>query len=107
MARCSASSWLFAGGSACRRPSPAMVRNQQVVIGPYTVDFLWRDAGLVVETDGREYHATRAAFQRDRRRDVDLAARGLRVLRVDWWQVKDPAPQLISALSRALRFDSI
>jgi hypothetical protein len=53
---------------------------QQVVIGPYTVDFLWRDAGLVVETDGREYHATRAAFHRDRRRDVDLATRGLRVL---------------------------
>jgi very-short-patch-repair endonuclease len=78
-----------------------------VVIGPYTVDFLWRNAGLVVETDGREYHATRAAFHRDRRGDVDLAARGLRVLRVDWWQVTEAAPALVTGLSQAVGFGRI
>jgi very-short-patch-repair endonuclease len=90
----------------CRRiglPEP----EQQVVIGAYTVDFLWPDAGLVVETDGREYHATRAAFQRDRRRDIDLAALGLRVLRVDWWQVTEPAPMLVTALSQVVGFGRI
>ena len=90
----------------CRRhglPEP----QQQAIIGPYTVDFFWPAAGLVVETDGRTYHATRAAFERDRRRDVDLAAWGLRVLRVTWRQVTEEKPALITALSRLATFGTI
>jgi hypothetical protein len=50
-------------------------------------DFLWRDAGLVVETDGRRYHGTAAAFERDRRRDQLLVLHGWRVIRCTWRQV--------------------
>ncbi len=41
-------------------------------------DFLWRDERLVAEVDGRSVHATRRAFQSDRRRDAaaDAAAAG-------------------------------
>jgi very-short-patch-repair endonuclease len=83
----------------CRRiglPEP----QEQVLIGPYTVDFFWPAAGLVVETDGGKHHATRAAFERDRRRDVELAARGLRVLRLTWRQVTEPTPAVLAALLR-------
>ena len=34
----------------------------------FEVDFLWRDAGLVVEVDGYAFHSDRAAFEDDRRR---------------------------------------
>ncbi|MEX1142560.1 MAG: DUF559 domain-containing protein [Thermoleophilaceae bacterium] len=44
-------------------------------------DFLWRHARLVVEVDGREYHATRRGFQRDRRRDRRLALAGFETRR--------------------------
>jgi very-short-patch-repair endonuclease len=50
-------------------------------IGPYEVDFLWRDAKLVVELDGYAYHSTRAAFTADRARDRYLTSRGFTVLR--------------------------
>lgn len=61
-------------------------------IGGMEVDFVWRDARLIVETDGWRAHGTRAAFERDRRRDADLAAAGWRVLRFSHSQLyRDPA----------------
>ncbi len=50
-------------------------------VGPYEVDFLWRDRRLVVETDGFEHHGTRTAFEADRERDVQLELLGLTCLR--------------------------
>lgn len=41
-------------------------------IGPYEVDFLWPDTGLIVELDGYRFHGTRTAFEADRARDVEL-----------------------------------
>ena len=53
-------------------------------IGPYEVDAVWSQARVVVEVDGYAFHGTRAAFERDRRRDADLAARRFAVLRFTW-----------------------
>ena len=64
----------------CRRhglPTPEV--NQR--IGPYTVDFLWRDRRLVVETDAYATHRGRQAFEDDRARDNRLSALGWIVLR--------------------------
>ena len=56
------------------------------------VDFWWPSAGLVVETDGFATHGTRAAFERDRRRDAQLALAGLTVRRFSHRQVtREPA----------------
>jgi len=59
---------------------PAGVRNGQA-------DFLWRAQKLVIETDGRATHATREAFESDRRRDQRLMLAGFRVVRFTWFQV--------------------
>jgi very-short-patch-repair endonuclease len=53
----------------------------------FVVDFVWREASLVVEVDGRRTHATRRAFQADRDRDGRLAVAGYRVVRFTWWDV--------------------
>lgn len=53
--------------------------NEEVL--DYVVDFLWPDAAVIVEVDGRQSHGTRAAFQRDRSRDARLTATGYRCLR--------------------------
>jgi very-short-patch-repair endonuclease len=49
--------------------------------GGYRPDFLWRDRKLIVEIDGRTFHARRSAFERDRRRDRRLAMAGLETRR--------------------------
>src|SRR5262249_51247849 len=55
----------------CRRPRlPAPEVN--VRLGPFLVDFLWREPRLVAETDGFQHHRTRAAFEADRDRDARL-----------------------------------
>jgi REase_MTES_1575 len=51
------------------------------------VDFVWRDARLIVEVDGYAYHRSPSSFERDRERDVMLALAGWRVLRFTWTQL--------------------
>jgi very-short-patch-repair endonuclease len=70
----------------CRRhrlPQPQV----NALLLDYVVDFLWREARLVVEVDGRATHGTRRAFQADRDRDGRLAVAGYTVLRFTWWDV--------------------
>ena len=71
-------------------------------VGHHEVDFLWRAARLVVEVDGYAFHASRASFERDRLRDAELQAVGLRVMRVTWRQIVDEPLALVSRLAQAL-----
>jgi very-short-patch-repair endonuclease len=82
--------------SLCRRhrfPQPEV----NTRVGPYEVDFLWRDRRLVVETDGFRHHGSRAAFESDRGRDAFVQSRGYRVLRFTYRQVLDRTP-VVAAL---------
>jgi very-short-patch-repair endonuclease len=51
------------------------------------VDFVWRDARLIVEVDGYKYHRLPTVFESDRERDVLLTLAGWRVLRFTWRQI--------------------
>jgi very-short-patch-repair endonuclease len=85
----------------CRRhrlPQPEV----NVRIGPFTVDFLWRDRHLVVEVDGFRAHGTRSAFESDRARDVELRLLGYEVLRFTWRQLTDRSPEVARALRQLL-----
>ena len=58
----------------------------------HTVDFFWPPHRLIAETDSRRYHATRAAFERDRARDAALMVAGYRVIRFTYRRIKrEPA----------------
>jgi hypothetical protein len=78
----------------CRRfglPPPEV----NVRVGRYVVDFYWRRARLVVETDGWAAHRGRAAFEDDRGRDLDLRARGQQVIHIAEKQLIEE-PQLVA-----------
>jgi very-short-patch-repair endonuclease len=78
-------------------PAPAV--NAQ--LHGYEVDFLWRAGRLVVETDGRESHGTRAAFEDDRKRDAHLTVLGYRVVRFTHRQVLRE-PDFVAGVLREL-----
>jgi predicted transcriptional regulator of viral defense system len=65
------------------------------------VDFCWPDRRLIVEADSWEHHKTRAAFERDRRRDQLLTAMGWTVVRVTWRQLKHAPEEVIAAVGAA------
>jgi very-short-patch-repair endonuclease len=73
-----------------------------VAIGGYTVDFEWRAQRLIVEVDGHQFHSTRSAFERDRRRDAGLTAAGYRVARVTWRQLESEPLAVVARLPAAL-----
>lgn len=83
---------------AAQLPQPEV----NVRLHGWEVDCLWRAAGLVVEIDGYRYHATRATFERDRRKDADLREHGLTVLRITWRQLEDEPLAVVARLSRWL-----
>jgi very-short-patch-repair endonuclease len=64
-------------------------------------DFLWRDAGLIVEADSRRFHDTDSAFQHDRQREQLLQLAGWRVSRCTWEQV-EREPQRLAQTIQAL-----
>jgi very-short-patch-repair endonuclease len=66
------------------------------------VDFLWREQGLVVEVDGFRYHSSPSDFENDRRRDAELLARGLRVLRVSAAQIVHEPEATLVRIGQAL-----
>jgi predicted transcriptional regulator of viral defense system/very-short-patch-repair endonuclease len=88
----------------CRRagvPRPQVNRFSAVPGDGFEVDFTWPDQRLMVEVDSHRYHGSRAAFERDRRRDQKLIAAGWRVVRFTWRQVFGQ-PDEVAATLRAL-----
>jgi hypothetical protein len=86
-------------GSGLPRPEV----NGHLVVGGISMmpDFLWRNAGLIVEADSRRVHGTAVAFEEDRRRDQRLTLAGWTVLRCTWRQVLDE-PERLSSTIRSL-----
>jgi very-short-patch-repair endonuclease len=65
------------------------------------VDFLFAAQRLVVEADSWRFHHTRAAFERDRRRDAILARAGYRTLRVTHRQLTQRPSEVVAAIGAA------
>lgn len=63
------------------------------------VDLLWRDAGVVVELDGWDYHRFRRQFENDHDKTVELQNHGFLVLRFTWRQTRE-RPEWVVATVR-------
>ena len=81
-----------------RLPSP---RCNARICG-HEVDFVWPTRKLVVEFDGWEFHRSRAAFEKDRRRDADLQLAGYVVLRITWRRLAEEPEVMIAQIATAL-----
>lgn len=66
--------------------------------GGYSPDFLWPDARLIVEVDGRTYHAKQRAFTEDRQRDRRLALAGFETRRYAAVEVFEQPARVIREL---------
>ena len=78
-------------------PAPAT----NVRVAGFEVDAVWRAERLIAEVDGFAFHASREAFERDRRRDAALQAAGWRVVRLTWRRLVDE-PEAVVALIAGL-----
>jgi len=83
---------LLRGVRAARLPEP----ETNVKVGGWEVDFLWREVRLAVEVDAYSTHSSPRAFDRDRRKDADLAAAELTVQRFTVDHVRDEPDRVIA-----------
>jgi len=65
----------------------------------FTVDFFWREAGVVVEIDGYRWHSSRSAFERDRRKDAVMRDAGLSLTRLTWEAMDRRPLELVARLA--------
>lgn len=82
-------------------PVPATNFSVQVQADWIECDCVWPRQRVIVELDGRLFHSTAAAFERDRARDRRLTAAGWTVIRVTWRQLSTE-PDAVAADLRAL-----
>lgn len=73
-----------------------------VIVEGFEVDFFWSEQRLIVEVDGRAYHAGDPAFEGDRNRDAVLMAAGFRIMRVTWKQIVRESLPLLVRLAQVL-----
>jgi hypothetical protein len=71
-------------------------------VAGHEVDLYWPDHRLVVEVDGYAFHSRPADFERDRRREQDLSAAGIRTSRVTFRQIVGQPEALLVRLARAM-----
>ena len=68
----------------------------------HRLDFLYPHHDLIVEVDGRRWHASKQRFQGDRRRDNEALLKGCRVLRLTWEDVAHDEAYVRATLASAL-----
>ena len=87
-------------GMCARAELPRPEVNVALRIGSddFKPDFLWRDAGLIVEADSRQFHDTDMAFLDDRRREQRLQLAGWRVSHCTWWEIEQEARRLAETI---------
>jgi len=57
--------------------------------------------GLIIEADGRSWHARVAAFETDRWRDNQAAAHGLRVQRFTYTMLRHRPDEVVAIIEQA------
>jgi very-short-patch-repair endonuclease len=73
-----------------------------VKVGKYTVDFLWPEQMLAVETDFFDYHRGSQAFEDDHQRELDLRRLGYVVRRYTGAQIRDHPALVVADLGEVL-----
>ena len=71
-------------------------------VGSYRVDCRWPEHALTVELDGYRYHASRHAWENDRRREREARARGDEFRRYTYGDVCEDATLMLRELSALL-----
>lgn len=83
-------------------PQPAV----NAELGPWIIDFLWREQRLAVETDGGRSHNRMGQREADSTRNAWLIAHGYRPLRLTWSQVLHRRSEVLAALRAGLPADA-
>ena len=68
----------------------------------HRLDFCYPAHNLIIEVDGRKWHASRKRFERDRRRDNAVSLEGKRVIRFTWTDVMRDESYVVRTVKRAL-----
>ena len=75
-------------------------------LGPWTIDFLWREERLAVETDGGASHDRVRQREFDGTRNAWLIAHDYKPLRLTWAQVTRRPQEVLEALEAVLPADA-
>lgn len=78
------------------------IPSANVSVAGYEIDMYWERERFAVELDGFEHHGTRAAFERDRKRQEDLALAGIETIRLTARRLDQESNLIIERLKTLL-----
>jgi very-short-patch-repair endonuclease len=75
---------------------------RNVRVAGYELDCYWPEARLAVELDGAAWHGSWQSQVNDRRRDRELSAAGIQVIRVTWSELVHDRERTMVRIAQAL-----
>lgn len=85
--------WIEAGHTAPR---------VNVRVEGYEVDFYWPGQRVVLELDGAAFHSDSVSRRRDAKKDQDLEAQGILVVRVTYREMRDHPERVVARIEATL-----
>ena len=76
------------------------------IVDGWELDAVWERERVVLEFDSYAFHATRAAFERDRCKTADLTRRRYVVLRTTWSELTRRSHFLVARLAEAITLNT-
>ena len=76
------------------------------LVDGWELDALWERERVVLEFDSYTFHATRAAFERDRRKSADLTRKRYVVLRTTWTELTRRSHFLVARIAEAIALNA-
>ncbi len=72
----------------------------------WEIDALWQRERVALEYDSYAFHATRAAFERDRRKSAYLTRRQITVVRTTWTELTQRSHYLVARIAEAIALNT-
>ncbi|WP_339063542.1 DUF559 domain-containing protein [Tepidibacillus marianensis] len=75
----------------------------QYPMGKYRIDIAFPQYKIAIECDGHQFHSSKEAKERDKRKDKLLRSKGWKVIRIPGWMIYKSLPRVIRIIEDEIK----
>ncbi|MFV9511794.1 endonuclease domain-containing protein [Tepidibacillus sp. LV47] len=79
----------------------------QYPMGKYRIDIALPQNKIAIECDGHQFHSSKEAKERDKRKDKFLRSKGWKVIRIPGWMIYKSLPRVIRIIEDEIKDEAL